>query len=115
MATSDCFIYAKAALPHRNPTADTSLLTKKTVAPTGSNRGLSVMSMPLGFEDDTRSAPAIDPPTANLSAVDRRDPIIPTRRTAYRHNSLPDVNLSVTQSALSPHKFQASRLNAKQK
>ncbi|KAJ8524062.1 hypothetical protein ON010_g17056 [Phytophthora cinnamomi] len=142
MATSDCFIYAKAALPHRNPTADTSLLTKKTVAPTGSNRGLvstsnltgagvetqtqdvmtnlltvqqSVMSMPLGFEDDTRSAPAIDPPTANLSAVDRRDPIIPTRRTAYRHNSLPDVNLSVTQSALSPHKFQASRLSAKQK
>lgn len=85
VGTSDCFIYAKAALPHRKSIADTSSLMKKSTAPsTGSSRGLvasggissasssvtdsktkdgmtnlltvqqSVMSVPLGFEDDTR-------------------------------------------------------------
>ncbi|KAE9006351.1 hypothetical protein PR003_g16874 [Phytophthora rubi] len=136
MRTNDCFIYAKAALPHRNSIADMNLSTKKPVAPsTGSNRAdggssassgaaekdvmsdllkvqQSVMSLPLGFEDDTRPATAFDPAKGNMNAMDRRDPIIPTRRTAPRHNSLPDVNLS---AALSPHKFQASRLNTKQK
>ncbi|KAE9093032.1 hypothetical protein PF010_g17647 [Phytophthora fragariae] len=102
MRTNDCFIYAKAALPHRNSIADMNLSTKKPVAPsTGSNRAdggssassgaaekdvmsdllkvqQSVMSLPLGFEDDTRPAIAFDPVKGNTNAMDRRDPIIPT-------------------------------------
>ncbi|GMF47006.1 unnamed protein product [Phytophthora fragariaefolia] len=93
MATSDCFIYAKAALPHRNSITDTSFSTKKHgAASAGSIRGLvsstggglitaggiemkaphvmtnlltvqqSVMSIPLGFEDNTGPATVIEAP-----------------------------------------------------
>jgi predicted nucleic acid-binding Zn-ribbon protein len=138
--TTDCFIYAKAALPHRNATADTAPIAKKPAAPsTGSSRmgtsasganfanqtkppdamtnlltvQQSVMSVPLGCEDSTRPASATESAKDAKPTADRPDPLIPTRRAAHRQKSLPDVNVPMIQGSLSLPSFQRSRLHTK--
>ncbi|KAL4157366.1 hypothetical protein PRNP1_006389 [Phytophthora ramorum] len=136
VTTSDCFIYAKAALPHRASIADTSTTTNKPVAPsTASSRALSshggassthasasdmkfqdTMTNLLKVQQSVMSLPlgceeAVRPAiSTEVPAKARPDPIIPTKRGTHRHNSLPDGNLSVAQGALSPRK---SRLHTK--
>ncbi|KAG7390402.1 hypothetical protein PHYPSEUDO_007925 [Phytophthora pseudosyringae] len=136
VVATDCFIYAKAALPHRHAISETNTTTKKTVAPsTGSSRAVtrppganvasdtrsianlltvqpSVMSVPLGYEDAARPATSTEPRKGSTNVTDRHDPLISMKRGTHRHNSLPDVNLSATQGPLSP-KPQASRLHTK--
>lgn len=136
VATTDCFIYTKAALPNRNSIGETSTTTKKPVASSVcSSRGVtsspgiklakeakthdnmtnlltiqqSVMSVALGYEDTTRPSTATEPPKDNTNSTDQSASLIPTKV----HGSLPDVNLFGIQGPLTPPKFQASCLYTK--
>ncbi|KAG6961243.1 hypothetical protein JG688_00009198 [Phytophthora aleatoria] len=139
VATNDCFIYAKTALPHRNSINETGTSTKKRVAPsTGSSRVVtgvenkvqdamtslltvqqSVMSLPLGYEDAAQPIAVATKPSnyeskQSTGVTDRPGPHISTRPSTgnHQHHRLPDVNLSVTQGLISPNS-QDSRLHTK--
>ncbi|KAL3659676.1 hypothetical protein V7S43_015351 [Phytophthora oleae] len=94
---ADCFIYAKAALPHRSPISSSTTTIKTTLVPPTSSRSQSemkaqlsmvnlltvqqsVMSVPLGYEDHTRPATPTEPPKDS-------DPLIPMKRGTHRHKS----------------------------
>lgn len=124
---TDCFIYAKAALPHRHSTIEASCSLKVPTPPQATNSGRastgshlakpqdpmvallkvqqSVMSVPLGFEDDPRPAPS----TATHDNVETSDRATVTRHPTQRHSSLPDVNVCLAQGP----KLQASRLHSR--
>lgn len=98
---TDCFIYAKAALPHRGsfsstPTIKSPLTNTRVTNPSSTSEmktqlsmdlltvQQSVMSVPLGCEDQTRPAASTEPQKSSDSVADRLDPLIPMRR---RHKS----------------------------
>ncbi|RLN95158.1 hypothetical protein BBJ28_00017860 [Nothophytophthora sp. Chile5] len=143
--TPDCFLYARAALPHRDPLNEAVTAAKKptdhvsipstpsrsAVVASASSSGdgrpqdamanllvvqQSVMSVPLGYEDDTRPPAFTVSPSvqqqdrSDNSAIPPTDTptlAVATRSGGQRHNSLP-----ASASSPSPRALQASRLYA---
>ncbi|GMF09539.1 unnamed protein product [Phytophthora lilii] len=134
---NDCFIYAKAALPHRSSAVDTRITARMTstnncrgqassagacitLIGTGDTKTQDVMvnlltvqqstmSVPIGYEDEPRPATATEPSQAATTMINRSDPINPSRRGTHRQKSLSDVNHS------EPCKAQTPRLHTKLK
>ncbi|KAK1930163.1 hypothetical protein P3T76_014396 [Phytophthora citrophthora] len=100
---TDCFIYAKAALPHRSsssssttvksPLASSRMISPKSTSDIKTQLSTdlltvqqSVMSIPLGYED-TRPATPTEPSKDSSSATNRFDPLIPMKRGKQRSQS----------------------------